>query len=388
MVRRIGAALIGAALALPILVVAPVAAHPGAGNFSVDFSVQADGDVVGFITNHALNRRSNVTVTVTWENGSADIVESDPLFVSNLAPHSSSPFRVDPAADVTGLTINVVDAFGAITETRPTGGLEVSPCTIAADVCTGTVTNEGSEIASDIEVYAVRHNGSAITDAAESANIPTIAAGASAPYAITFQAGTTGTAQNLIAQSNSGVFFTSWNNYFGDLGNTSVGFVDDIAFVAHEGITTGCGDAIFCPRDPVSRAQMAVFLDRALGLADAPDQGFTDIAGQSAGFRQAINNIAAAGISAGCQVAPKQFCPHSPVTRGQMSKFIVLGYELTVIHADAFTDDDGHFSEAYNDTMAANGITTGCASGTARFCPNLHVLREQMAVFLARAEAL
>ena len=388
MVRRISAALIGAALALPILVIAPIAAHPGAGNFSVDFSVQADGDVVGIITNHALNRRSNVTVTVTWENGSADIVESDPLFVSNLAPHSTSPFRVDPAADVTGLTINVVDAFGAITETRPTGGLEVSTCTIAADVCTGTVTNEGSEIATDVEVSAVRHNGSAITDAAESANIPTIAAGASAPYAITFQAGTTGTAQNLIAQTNSGVFYTSWNNYFGDLGYTAVYFVDDIGFIAHEGITTGCGDAIFCPKDPVSRAQMAVFLDRALDLPDAPDQGFTDIASLSDGFKQAINNIAAAGISGGCQVTPKQFCPSSSVTRGQMSKFIVLGYELTVIQADAFMDDDGHFSEDYNDTMAANGITAGCSTSAPRYCPNSPVLREQMAAFLARAEAL
>jgi hypothetical protein len=33
-----------------------------------------------------------------------------------------------------------------------------------------------------------------------------------------------------------------------------------------EGITTGCGGGNYCPENPVTRAQMAVFLVRTFGL--------------------------------------------------------------------------------------------------------------------------
>ena len=63
----------------------------------------------------------------------------------------------------------------------------------------------------------------------------------------------------------------------------------------------------------------------------------------------------------------------------------MLGSAIT---ADQFTDDDGHFSEPYNDRMAELGITNGCATNPDRYCPHNPVLREQMAVFIVRAELL
>jgi hypothetical protein len=36
--------------------------------------------------------------------------------------------------------------------------------------------------------------------------------------------------------------------------------------LAREGITQGCGSTTYCPNDPVTRAQMAVFLVRAFQL--------------------------------------------------------------------------------------------------------------------------
>ena len=36
--------------------------------------------------------------------------------------------------------------------------------------------------------------------------------------------------------------------------------------LAAEGITTGCGGGNYCPEDPVTRAQMAVFLVRTFNL--------------------------------------------------------------------------------------------------------------------------
>ena len=155
--------------------------------------------------------------------------------------------------------------------------------------------------------------------------------------------------------------------------------------MADEGITSGCGNANFCPKSAVTRAQMAVFLDNALGLLDDNDPAhpFTDVGTQSPAFQQAIQNVFAAGLTAGCTATT--YCPNQAVTRGQMSKFIVTGYGLAPIAgAGTFTDDNGHFSETYNNRMLADGISSGC--GTNLFCPNAAVTREQMAVFIFNAE--
>ena len=75
-----------------------------------------------------------------------------------------------------------------------------------------------------------------------------------------------------------------------------------------------------------------------------------------------------------------------------MSKFIVTAYGLTPLPCTpstascAFTDDDEHFSEPYNEAMFDAEITSGCTATT--YCPNSAVLREQMAVFIHKAELL
>jgi hypothetical protein len=42
-------------------------------------------------------------------------------------------------------------------------------------------------------------------------------------------------------------------------------FAKEIAWLSSTGITTGCTSSRFCPRDLVTRGQMAAFLHRALG---------------------------------------------------------------------------------------------------------------------------
>ena len=51
---------------------------------------------------------------------------------------------------------------------------------------------------------------------------------------------------------------------FGDI--TGHQFVDEIVWLAEEGITRGCAAHSYCPSNPVTRAQMASFLARALNL--------------------------------------------------------------------------------------------------------------------------
>ena len=43
-------------------------------------------------------------------------------------------------------------------------------------------------------------------------------------------------------------------------------FFQFIEALAASGITAGCGGGNFCPNEPLTRGQMAVFLSKALGL--------------------------------------------------------------------------------------------------------------------------
>ena len=56
---------------------------------------------------------------------------------------------------------------------------------------------------------------------------------------------------------------------FGDVSTGHLFFRHIEALVA-SGITAGCGGGNYCPDDPVTRGQMAVFLAKALGLHWAP----------------------------------------------------------------------------------------------------------------------
>jgi hypothetical protein len=56
---------------------------------------------------------------------------------------------------------------------------------------------------------------------------------------------------------------------FGDV-PTSHPFFQFIEALVKSGITAGCGGGNYCPDDPLTRGQMAVFLSKALGLHFAP----------------------------------------------------------------------------------------------------------------------
>ncbi len=98
--------------------------------------------------------------------------------------------------------------------------------------------------------------------------------------------------------------------------------------LADLGITLGCDAGpprLYCPHQPVSRAQMASFLSRAFEL-EPPDgtETFTDI-GPGPHFDD-IRALAASGITRGCAVEPDRFCPGEPTTRAQMASFLKRAY--------------------------------------------------------------
>jgi hypothetical protein len=164
-------------------------------------------------------------------------------------------------------------------------------------------------------------------------------------------------------------------------------FTDDIVWLLEQRITRGCNPegTLFCPSDPVTRGQMAAFLDRALELPSPPaGDRFSDDDGI---FESDIEAIAAAGITLGCNPEGTWFCPSHPVTRGQMAAFLARALDLADGAVNTFTDDDGSIFEADIAKIAAAGITQGCSPDGTRFCPLDPVTRGQMAAFLHRALA-
>ena len=95
--------------------------------------------------------------------------------------------------------------------------------------------------------------------------------------------------------------------------------------VAAAGITTGCGEeGTFCPGKAVTRGQMATFLAKGFALPEATTDAFSDDNGTT--HEANINRVAAAGITSGC--ADGAFCPGNPVTRAQMATLLARALHL------------------------------------------------------------
>jgi len=161
-----------------------------------------------------------------------------------------------------------------------------------------------------------------------------------------------------------------------------------IEAIAAQGITGGCLTtplSFYCPDNSITRGQMAVFLETSLGNAPNVCAGqFTDvpIGNPFCGF---VERMAADGITTGC--GGGNFCPNDPVTRGQMAVFIEAALSgVPAACAGTFTDvTAANPFCGFIELLATGGISTGCGGGN--FCPNDPVTRAQMAVFIVSAPA-
>ncbi len=144
----------------------------------------------------------------------------------------------------------------------------------------------------------------------------------------------------------------------------------------------------YCPDDPVTRAQMAAFLLRGMGEAGGPPpyQGvFADVPAGLwyTGYAEWLHQLA---ITKGCAVDPLRYCPNRPVSRAEMAVFIVraIGEDENLPAYQGYFSDvpPGLWYTGYAERLYQLGITVGCA--TDKYCPNDPITRDQMATFLAR----
>jgi hypothetical protein len=170
----------------------------------------------------------------------------------------------------------------------------------------------------------------------------------------------------------------------------------NIEAIENAGITLGCSVGFYCPSNKIQRAEMAVFLVRGMhgaSFVPPPATGiFADVptSHPAAAF---IEQLYHDGITLGCATNPARYCPTGQVTRAEMATFLVrvghgAGFTPPAATGDFSDVPTTYWAAAYIEQVFEDGVTAGCATNPLRYCPETHVIREQMAAFLARIFAL
>jgi uncharacterized repeat protein (TIGR03803 family) len=181
----------------------------------------------------------------------------------------------------------------------------------------------------------------------------------------------------------------AWFADFLDVDSRNI-YHDSVESIVRAGITAGCSSGNYCVSAPVTRAQMAVFLLKAkYGSAHVPPNctGVFDDVLCPGPFTNWIEQLAAEGITAGCD--PGLYCPDNPVTRAQMAVFLLKTKEGSGHAPPASTGifedvPPGSFAADWIEELYARGITGGCSISPLLYCPATANTRGQMAVFLQK----
>ena len=166
-------------------------------------------------------------------------------------------------------------------------------------------------------------------------------------------------------------------------------YADHVQRIAGLGVTTGYPDGTYRPGQPVTQAHMAVFLVRALGLepVENPAGRFGDVAAE-AWYAGHVERIAERAITVGCSTDGTLYCPQDPVTRAQMALLLQRAFDLPEADVDEPSFDDvadDHYAFAAVESVKAAGITVGCSTEPPKYCGADRVTRAHMAAFLSRA---
>ena len=155
----------------------------------------------------------------------------------------------------------------------------------------------------------------------------------------------------------------------------------------------GTSPLAYCPENSVTRAEMAVFLKRGIhGSSYVPPVVTTFFFMDSEGHwaQYWIEDLRSESFTAGC--TPTTYCPDNPITRAQAAVFLLRlkhgsAYTPPPASGTLFTDVPAdQWAAAWIEELANEGITSGC--GGENFCPEQVVTRAQIAVLLVRTLGL
>jgi hypothetical protein len=171
------------------------------------------------------------------------------------------------------------------------------------------------------------------------------------------------------------------------------------------GLTGGCGTnpLIYCPSTTMNRAQMAVFTMRgefgSSYLPPAPSQPwvFVDDWSLAPWAENWADAMLATGLTGGCSVSPRLYCPYDLTTKEQAAVFALRlkygsGYNPPAATGTVFADmtNPSYWSTPWTEKAYTDGLIPACGSsgGQPLYCPAALVDRGFGAFIIARAKGL
>jgi len=116
---------------------------------------------------------------------------------------------------------------------------------------------------------------------------------------------------------------------------------------------------------------------------------FVDVPTDHWAFRY-IQALFDAGYVAGCQSAPRKYCPEDPMTRAQSAVFVVRGlygggYNPPTATAQIFGDVSlDRWYAPWVEALFDAGFTSGCSVAPRLYCPDQGHTRAESSVFFLR----
>jgi len=174
---------------------------------------------------------------------------------------------------------------------------------------------------------------------------------------------------------------------------------DDIEILYRSGFTSGCAvnPLRFCPDDPMTRAESAVFLERGQHGANyaPPDPTaphFVDTPVE-AWYTKWIEGLWVDGYTVGCALNPPRFCPEQTHNRVEGAVFALRmkngpSYEPPAAQG-MFADLPAiEWGARWAEAAVQAGLLTACAEQPLRYCPADPVTRGLAAHIVVQAKGL
>jgi hypothetical protein len=173
-----------------------------------------------------------------------------------------------------------------------------------------------------------------------------------------------------------------------------------IELLYKNGYTEGCSiePLMFCPEDPLTRAESAVFVERGINGVDTvptpPQQSVFDDVPLGEWFAKWVNALWEDGYTAGCRTDPLVYCPFQQHTIAEGTVFY-----LRMLNGPLFEPGEaiGIFADVPKDAWYAKWVEEAYHAGililcettpSMRACPNDPLTRAMAAYMMVRAKGL
>ena len=157
-----------------------------------------------------------------------------------------------------------------------------------------------------------------------------------------------------------------------------------VEYCASQGYVTGYSNGTFKPGNNITRAELAVVMNKMLGLKSPANNTFSDVP-SGKWFTEPILNCVKAGVITGYN--SKSFGPSDPVTREQAAVIMAQAFQVEKASGRSSFADDGQIATwavGYVKAMNAKGLITG--TGSNRFSPKDRVTRGQVCTIINTAK--